>query len=178
MIPSTWATARSTLAALLAVAAGALLTASPAGAAITYRSSTSNTASGTNSIVLSTPADVQVGDVMIASVSIGSATTNPSTFTTPAGWTQAIAPKIQGHIEVGTYYRVVDGTEAATYSWSVASGSWSLAGGIVDYAGVNSTPLDGTKSSGGNSGNAACTGFNTTTANDEVVVAAANNASL
>jgi putative surface cell wall-binding protein len=57
----------------------------------------------------------------------------------------------------------------------VASGSFSLSGGIVDYAGVSITPLDGTASSGAASGNAACTGFSTTTANDEVIVAAANN---
>jgi hypothetical protein len=173
MIPSTRTTARTTLAGLLGVAAGVLLTASPAGAAITYRSSTTNTASSTNSIVLSTPADVQVGDVMVASVSIGG-TSVPASFATPTGWTQAVAPKIQGNVEVGTYYRVVTGTETATYTWSVASGSFNLSGGIVDYAGVNSTPLDGTKTSGGNSGNAACTGFNTTTANDEVIVAAAD----
>ena len=104
--------------------------------------------------------------------------TAPATFATPAGWTQALAPKIQGNVEVGTYYRVVTGTEASTYTWSVASGSFNLSGGIVDYAGVNSTPPDGTKSSGGNSGNAACTGFNTTAANDLVIVAAADNNSV
>src|SRR5436190_15704435 len=163
--------------ALTAVAAAAFVGASPASAAITYRSSTSNTAASTRSIVLSTPADVQVGDVMVASVSIGG-TSVPGTFATPSGWTQALAPKVQGNVEVGTYYRVVTGTDAATYTWSVASGSFSLAGGIVDYAGVNSTPLDGTKSSGGNSGSAACTGFNTTTANDYVIVAAADNANV
>src|SRR5947207_11070313 len=176
MTPSTRATARGTLAALVA-AAVLLLAAPPAGAAITYRSSTSNTASATNSVVLSTPSNVQVGDVMVASVAIGG-TVVPGTFATPAGWTQAIAPKVQGNVEVGTYYRVVTGTEAASYTWSVASGSFSLAGGIVDYAGVSSTPLDGTKSSGGNSGSAACTGFNTTTANDQVIVAAADNANV
>jgi len=81
---------------------------------------------------------------------------------------------VQGNLEVGTYYRVVTGTEAATYTWSVASGSFSLEGGIVDYAGVNSTPLDRAASSGAASGNAACTGVTTTTANDVVIVAAAD----
>lgn len=158
--------------ALLAVVA-ALLAASPASAAITYRSSTTNTATGTNSIVLSTPADVQAGDVMVASVSIGGASV-PGTFATPAGWTQTLAPKVQGQVEVATYYHVVNGTEAATYTFSVASGSFNLSGGIVDYAGVNGTPMDGTRSSGANTGNAACTGFNTTTANDVVILAAAD----
>src|SRR5947207_11084751 len=176
MTPSTRATARGTLAALVA-AAVLLLAAPPAGAAITYRSSTSNTASATSSIVLSTPSNVQVGDVMVASVSIGG-TSVPGTFATPAGWTQAIAPKVQGNVEVGTYYRVVTGTEAATYTWSVASGSFNLAGGIVDYAGVSGTPLDRAASSGGNSGNAVCTGVTTTTANDVVIVAAADKNSV
>src|SRR5436305_7319748 len=160
-------------AALFAVTAAVLMGASPAEAAPTFRSSTDNTAASTRSIVLSTPADVQVGDVMVASVSLGG-TSVPGTLATPSGWTQAIAPKVQGNVEVGTYYRVVTGTEAATYTWSVASGTFNLAGGIVDYAGINSTPLDGTKSSGGNSGSVACTGFNTTTANDIVIVAAAD----
>src|SRR4051794_23319689 len=169
--------ARRLAAALVAAAVTVLLAAAPAHAAITYRSSTSNSASATNSIVLSTPADVQVGDVMVASVSIGG-TSVPGTFATPAGWTQALAPKVQGNVEVGTYYRVVTGTEASTYTWSVASGSFSLAGGIVDYAGVSSTPIDVTRSSGGNSGNAACTGATTTVANDQVIVAAADNANV
>ena len=64
------ATARRLGAALVAAGAVVLLTASPASAAITYRSSTSNTASAASSIVLSTPSNVQVGDVMVASVSI------------------------------------------------------------------------------------------------------------
>jgi hypothetical protein len=97
----------------------------------------------------------------------------PATFTTPTGWTQAIAPKAQGNLELGIYYHVVTGTESATYTWSVGSGSFSLAGGIVDYAGVSGTPIDGLgKASSGTSGNAACTGFNTSVANDEVIAAA------
>jgi hypothetical protein len=177
MTPSTRATGRGTLAALVAAAAVLVLAAPPAGAAITYRSSTTNTASATNSIVLSTPSDVQVGDVMVASVSIGG-TSVPGTLTTPTGWTQALAPKVQGNVEVGTYYRVVTGTEATSYTWSVASGSFSLAGGIVDYAGVSNAPIDVTRSSGGNSGTAGCTGANTTTANDYVLVSAADNANV
>lgn len=168
---------RRACAAVLAAAAVVVLAATPADAAITYRSSTSNTASATRSIALSTPGDVQVGDVMVASVSIGG-TTVPGTFATPAGWTQAIAPKVQGNVEVGTYYRVVTGTEAASYTWSVASGSFSLAGGIVDYAGVSNTPIDVTRSSSGASGNVACTGATTSTANDQVIVAAADNANV
>jgi hypothetical protein len=176
---------RSTRSSLRAALAGAalalLLAATPAAAAITYRSSTTNTATATNSVVLSTPADVQVGDVMVASVVVGGPGgpgNTPGTLATPTGWTQAIAPKIQGGVEVGLYYRVVTGTEAATYTWSVASGSFTLAGGIVDYAGVNATPLDGTSSAGAKNGNAACTAFTTTTANDQIVVAAADNASV
>ena len=107
-------------AALTAVVALVLLGASPASAAITYRSSTSNTASSTNSIVLSTPADVQVGDVMVASVSIGGASV-PGTLVTPAGWTQALAPKVQGNVEVGTYYRVVNGGGTLEREYAIGS---------------------------------------------------------
>jgi hypothetical protein len=177
MIPSTRSTARGHLAALVAACSVLLLAAPPAGAAITYRSSTSNTATSNRSIALSTPADAQVGDVMVASVTIGGSTA-PATFATPSGWIQAIAPKVQNNVEVGTYYRVVTGTEAASYTWSVASGTFNLSGGIVDYAGVSSTPLDGTSSAGFKNGSAACTAFSTTTANDEVVVAAADNANV
>jgi hypothetical protein len=176
MTSSALSTRRKGAVAAIAATAVLLLGASPASAAITYRSSTSNTAAATSSIVLSTPT-AQVGDVLVASVTIGGAGV-PGTFATPAGWTQAMAPKIQGNVEVGTYYRVVTGTEAASYTWSVASGSFTLAGGIVDYAGVSVTPLDGTASSGAASGNAACTGVTTTTANDQVIVAAADNASV
>jgi hypothetical protein len=141
MIRSSRSAPRAAL-GLIAVTAALVLGASPASAAITYRSSTTNTAAATNSIVLSTPADVQVGDVMVASVALVGAS----------------AP----------------GTEAATYTWSLASGSLNWDGGIVDYAGVSATPLDRAASSGGNSGNAACTGVTTTTANDLVIVAAAD----
>ena len=166
-------TPKVALAALVAVAAGTLLAAAPAGAAITYRSSTSGTDSATNSITLNTPSDVQVGDVMVASIAVGG-TSKPGTMATPTGWTQVIAPKVQGNLELANYYRVVTGTEAASYTFSVASGSFSTAGGIVDYAGVSGTPLDVSRSSSGTSGSAVCTGTTTTTANDEVIVAAAD----
>lgn len=173
-----WHAARRALIGLVLAASGVLLFAAPAGAAIAFRSSSSATATAATGVALPVPADTQVGDVMVASVAIGG-TVNTTAMSAPSGWT-LILTKLQGKAEQATFYRVASGSEPASYTFSMASGTWSLAGGIVTYSGADTTtPVDGTAKSGsGSSGSASCPSMTTTVANDRVILATADNNSV
>ncbi|HEX3568636.1 MAG TPA: hypothetical protein VHT70_03075 [Candidatus Saccharimonadales bacterium] len=85
--------------------------------AATYRSSnTANTgAAAAGSLAVSLPAGVQVGDVLVAGLSVdgGAAVT----ITPPAGWT-SIRTTSGTSIQNAVYWRLVDGTEPSSYTWT------------------------------------------------------------
>lgn len=91
------------------------------------------TANGTGtSVTLTKPAGVTAGDLLLAAfLKAGSITA------APAGWTLALAGT-----DFRVYYRVADGTEGASFTWTQSvSGSWR--GGISRYSGVsNASPID------------------------------------
>ena len=124
---------------------------------IQFKSATSNGAAGGTSLVLSTPAGVVDGDVMIASVGYG-LTSSPLTITPPAAgawtlvrYTQQGATNVYG---LAVYVRVAS-SEPASYTWTFSSATNS-AGGIGAYINVDTgTPVD--VENGGNSVRAATT---------------------
>jgi hypothetical protein len=136
------------LAAALAVALAA-----PAAAQIAYRSGTSASTSSGSSIAIAVPAGTSVGDVMIASVgfrpcSSTSGRNCTKTIAADPDWTllAAIDQRAGGGtggygLRLFIYYRVVDGSEAASYTWSAGGSpaSTGIVGGILTFSGVDAS---------------------------------------
>jgi hypothetical protein len=122
---------------------------------VQFRSASSNSVAGATSIVLSIPAGVVDGDVMIASVGYG-LISSPFTMTPPGAWTPVRyttlgATNVYG---MGVYVRVAS-NEPASYTWTF-SDPVNAAGGIGAYTNVDTaTPIDA--ENGGNSVRAATT---------------------
>lgn len=96
---------------------------------------------GSTSVVLNVPTGAVAGELLVAWIS-GSASTG--TITAPTGFTVIT----QGHDNgsgapidnvVQLAYRVVDGTEAASYTWTFQSGSVYPMATMFRVAGVNTT---------------------------------------
>lgn len=98
------------------------------------KTSTVNSTSVTT-CVISTPAGIAVGDILIAVVS---AVGTSSAVTGPAGWTKLAEFNPTTSFKSALYYRNVTGTEAGSYSWT-----WSVSGRnvgqIVAYSGADLT---------------------------------------
>lgn len=95
-------------------------------------------ASGT-SITLTLPTGLSTGNVLIAYV--GSTGVAP---TPPAGWTP-FGNNVESTTPLSSFpcYRVVDGTETTTYTWTALTGSTRSTGVIQAFSGVNTTtPID------------------------------------
>lgn len=99
------------------------------------------------SLVLATPAATASGDLLIATVSVD----GNLTITPPAGWSSINQGQSSGNsTTLGLWYRVADGTEAATYSFSFSAGG-EAAGAITRYVGVDtSNPIAGSSFAAGN----------------------------
>ncbi|TFW10301.1 hypothetical protein E4K72_01685 [Oxalobacteraceae bacterium OM1] len=102
-------------------------------------SSQASAQSGT--LAIAVPAGTASGDVMVASIAV-----RPSTaaVTAPSGWT-LVRQVVQGSnsaLTLQTYYRVVSGTEPASYTWT-ASGGTAASGGIISLTGADTSfPVD------------------------------------
>lgn len=75
-----------------------------------------STSTAVTGIVLTVPAS-SVGDLLFVSINWKSATV---TVTPPAGWTTALTPAANATMNSILYYRIVDGTETATYTWTLS----------------------------------------------------------
>jgi MSHA biogenesis protein MshQ len=136
------------LAAALAIALAA-----PAAAQIAYRSGASASTSSGSSIAIVVPAGTSVGDVMIAGVgfrpcSSTSGRNCTKTIAADPDWTllAAIDQRAGGGtggygLRLFIYYRVVDGSEAASYTWSAGGSpaSTGIVGGILTFSGVDAS---------------------------------------
>lgn len=100
--------------------------------AITVVASTSATPTGTT-VVLSVPTGVAAGDVLIAAMTVASGT---ATVTPPAGWAAVASVAQATNHRTETFSRVVDGSEPATYTWTLSVNVRS-AGGMIAYRGVD-----------------------------------------
>lgn len=117
--------------------------------AATYRSSTSTNTGATpaGSIVVTTPAGVQVNDTLIAVVGVDGGT--GATINIPTGWTQLRSTTQGTNIRQHLYYRLANGQEAATYTWTFDT-TRAASAAILAYSGANlfSPPATAPASSG------------------------------
>jgi len=81
---------------------------------------------------------VQTNDILVAVITVRGA----PTITQPAGWTLVRSDMSGTTLKQATYYRAVDGTEAASFAWTFSS-TGLASGAIVAYAGVDvlNTPV-------------------------------------
>ncbi len=136
-----------------------------AASTISLRSiTTGKNGTGSTSLVLTTPAGTQAGDVLIAHVVVNSANT---VITAPSGWNLILNTKSSVGVEEATYYKAATASEPATYTWTFGS-SQPATGAMTSFTGVNTTsPIDA-KSGRYNSSTATVTftQITTTAAND------------
>lgn len=105
---------------------------------ITQRGSATNATTVNTSLTISKPAGVVSGDVMIVNIAQGgNNTTNPVL----AGWTIVDGVSLAGGtLRYGSvFYRVADGTEGASFTFTLGSGVDAAAGSIVAFSGVDVT---------------------------------------
>lgn len=97
-------------------------------------------AAAATSLVLNKPTSTAAGDVLVTTISINGGT--GSTVTTLSGWTLLTRTNSTTVLGQGVYYRVADGTEGSTFTWSCTSAF--VAGVCNAYTGVdNANPIAG-----------------------------------
>jgi len=127
-------------------------------------SSTANL-SGASTEVISKPAGVTSGTVLVATITAA----GTGAITPPSGWTQI--QDATTSLRQTSYYHVAGTTEPASYTWSLGSAR-RASGGIIAYAGVNTTvPVDASAINSGSSGSATVPSVTTNVAGDTIVAA-------
>lgn len=97
-------------------------------------------AAAATSLVLNKPTSTAAGDLLVTTISINGGT--GSTVTTLSGWTLLTRTNSTTVLGQGVYYRVADGTEGSTFTWSCTSAF--VAGVCNAYTGVDNTnPIAG-----------------------------------
>lgn len=132
--------------------------------------STTNSSSNVTitNLPLNKPADVAVGDFMLASVAIHDG--NAVVVTPPTGWTQILRTDNETNVSVVTYWKAVGASEPSSYLWTL-SPQTRAQGGITRYSGVDpANPIDVVAGNGG-LGTIATTSSVTTSVANEIVVA-------
>ena len=107
-----------------------------------FRSQASNQVSG-SSVVVTKPAGVVEGDVLVAVVAVNVNAGSAVSVTPPSGWT-AIATRAHttAAVRVQTWWKAATGNEPTSYSFS-SSVSVKMAGGVAAFTGVNTaSPID------------------------------------
>ena len=95
--------------------------------------STSTNTSKVRTFTINRPAGVEVGDVMLAQVTVRGATT---TVTAPSGWQTIRTDKAGSDLVNSLYYRVASASEPTSYSWTLNRPQLA-SGGILDYVGAD-----------------------------------------
>ncbi|HEX7025840.1 MAG TPA: LamG domain-containing protein [Gammaproteobacteria bacterium] len=94
-------------------------------------------------LTINVPTGTITDDVMIASIAVRPSTVN---ITAPAGWTliRLVDQSGGNSNRLATYYRVADGSEPASYTWTFTGATHTGAvGGIASFSGVDTaTPID------------------------------------
>jgi len=129
-------------------------------------------ANNITSMAINVPAGTATDDVMIAAIALKSSTV---TINPPSGWTllNRVNQSTGDSNAQAIYYRVVTGTEPASYTWNFSPAVFGAVGGIVTYRGVStSSPIN---VNGGNvtasSTTHTATGVTTTVSNTMIVTA-------
>ena len=117
-----------------------LILPSLAWSAITFRSYTAKNADTNGSVVMTKPAGTAVGDVLIFQmVSVPGAI---GTISPPTGWTLIDAQTYGSGEGSADYYRVVDGSEGSTFTWTWTGGLGRGVMILAAFSGVdNTTPI-------------------------------------
>ena len=131
-----------------------------------FRSSTSvanqTGGGGTNTVVLSVPAGVVNGDILIATIAVkgGSGTS----ITAPGGWNLILRTDNSTNISIASYWRVAS-SEPGSYTWNLGATVGNLGQMEAWMQGNTSSPIN--VSGGGNSGSSTAVQANsiTTTTN-------------
>ncbi|MEI7507975.1 MAG: GEVED domain-containing protein, partial [Flavobacterium sp.] len=155
---------------------------------VTQRGSFTTAVSTTSTLTIAKPTGVVAGDVMIVNISQYTSAAN-STAPTATGWTKIVGGQI-GTGTTGTkcygavLYRVADGSEGSTISFTLSNASKAI-GNIVAFYGVDGTggvgvggtgsgPFDGTTGSltaaAGTGSSIAPASITTTAANSAVIM--------
>lgn len=137
--------------------------------ALTYgtASTTDQGATGTSPIVVTKPSSTAAGSLLLAIIQHSAAI---ATISAPAGWTLIQRTVASGEVSITTFYRVCDGTEGSTFSFSASGGTNEIwEGAIVRYEGASATPFDVNSTNSSSSGTTLTASALTTTAADETV---------
>jgi hypothetical protein len=141
---------------------------------VQHRSTDSNAAADTTSLVINTPGGVQDGDVMVAT--IGARWTTGFTITAPAGWTLVGSGTNGGCCTMSVYTKAAS-SEPANYTWTF-SASTAAAGGISAYWNVDTVTTYDVQGGNASSGLNATTPVITTTQPAELLVASFMSAAI
>ena len=110
----------------------------PPGGSIAFRSAAFGANNVGNNVVISTPAGIQTGDVMVAVLDVKAA----PTVSTPAGWDLVSTTPNGSNFKQVVFSRVAASTEPASTTFTINQNR-AISGGIVAYSGVNtSTPVE------------------------------------
>jgi hypothetical protein len=107
---------------------------------IALRSATIGTnGAGSTSLVLTTPAGTQLGDVLIAHVVVNSAST---VITAPSGWNLILTTTSGSSVEEATFYKAASASEPPSYTWTFGA-SQPATGAMTGFTNVNTaSPID------------------------------------
>ncbi|MFA9392852.1 MAG: hypothetical protein ACERKD_23795, partial [Prolixibacteraceae bacterium] len=150
-------------------------------AAIALRGTTTTGNTTNTNLTINVPTGVVTGDVMLLNIVKYSAT--GSTLPTLTDWTSIASSNLSGSNQRNgaIYYRIVDGTEGASYTFAIGTSSYA-AGAITAFSGVDVTgsPFDATPGTistpGGTANSVTVTNITTNTANAAVVMFGMNSA--
>lgn len=147
-----------------------LINATEVRAQIALRGTATSATTTNTTLTINRPTGVVTGDVMIVNITQTGNTTTRASLT---GWT----PVVAGQQSTGTrystvLYRVADGTEGASFAFTLGTGTTSAVGSIIAFSGVDATVFDvtpGTTLQTGGSRTITANGITTTTPGAAVV---------
>jgi len=109
----------------------------PVPGAISYVSTSTNTANNVNSLTLTKPASVVEGDFLLAQIAFRKGT--DISVTAPSGWQLIRREDSTNQMGSAIYRKFVGASETGPYTWSFSAATFSN-GGIIAYRGVD--PVD------------------------------------
>lgn len=115
--------------------------ATPTGAIVRVNSESTHNTTTSSSLVISKPAGVVEGDLMLAFMSTSGTTAR--TWTGASGWTEVADQNAYPNLRVA--YKIATSSEPSSYTFTASTSTTYLAGGILalrnaTYAGVGSIP--------------------------------------
>jgi hypothetical protein len=159
---------------LVTVVAASIATPTPTSAAIAQRGTATTGTTTNTSLTIDKPTGVVSGDVMLVSIAqVGNNSVDPASngWTVVAGASLSGKPKSRGAV----LYRVADGTEEASFAFTLGRRTTGAVGSIVAFSGVDTsgaTPFDVIPEAilAGSGTNVGATAITTASANAAVIM--------